>query len=152
MLKKTALFAVFSLVILSFVTYGCGRSYDTSPWTLPTFTPLPTGNLYISASATYNSGGAVTAGTVTIQLTNASGAAVTGATVTMNGQAVNELGGGAYLTPNLTGLTPGTTVSLSISSASGSATGSIVMPALGGSSTGTISNGATGSTFAATSA
>jgi hypothetical protein len=151
MVKKTGLFIIFTIVAISFLTYGCGRSYDSPTWTMPTFTPSPTVHLFVTANVTY--GAPITTGMVILQLGSSSGALISGAQVYINGTQLTETspGSGVYMNMLLSTIAAGSTVSLTITSTSGSATGTIIMPAIGAATVGTISGGATGSSFTANS-
>jgi hypothetical protein len=146
-MKKAGLLIIFSFVLLSFLTYGCtNRDYDTGVWTMPTFTPLPSG-IIVGANIMYTPSSSF--GTIVLATTG--GNPVSGATVTINGQPFLEAsaGSGVYMNTTLTGITTGTVLNLVVTSTSGNATGTATIPMTTGTNAGTFTGAAAGSTFAA---
>lgn len=147
-MKKNVFFLVFGVVLLSFLTYGCnGRDYNTDPWAIPTFTPVPSpvaGAMVMGISVICSPGA------TTVSVTIISGSTpVTNAAVSINGQVITHMWSGVYMNTGLTGVTPGTVLNLSVTSPSGNATGTATVPMTTGTNIGTITGADPSSVFQA---
>jgi hypothetical protein len=124
-MKKTIVI-MFAVVAFSIFGFDCAKNSPASP--APTPTPSPT--LFVYASCQYVSG--TVNGYVQLRVGSSSGTGVTGATVKMDNQTLSESGGGDY-SAGLSGITNGSTVTLTVISSQGNISASGDVPLLQGS-------------------
>jgi hypothetical protein len=144
-MKKTKFSLVLAIISISLLAFGCYATQQ--PYNLDTPSggggPVATATpvvaaLFATVAISNNTGVAVVVATLQ---QGSGGAGIAGGTITINGTILSDMGGGGY-SGMIMGLAAGNTITVTITSSGGSASGSDVMPASGGTTSTTAITGA----------